>query len=218
MIDTVIFDCDGVIVDSEYVTYQCYARAAEEHGFSFSLDLYRNFVGSSFADITPEVRAQFPEDENVYQAIIEGGRAYTSERMKTALPLKPGVFEILNGLKEHGIRTYIVSSTLRPGLHQRLDPHGLWPYFDGVISGDMVSKRKPDPQIYELCAETFHIDKKTAVVIEDSENGILSAYRAGFPVIAVADLWSMDHLQEKGMCICTESLLTALSMITGEGQ
>ncbi len=213
MIKTVIFDCDGVLVDSEYVCYECYERAGREHGFVFTLDLYRNFVGSSFADITPEVRACFPADEQVYRAILDDGRRYTEERLLNPVPLKPHVREVLDELKEAGYALYIVSSTLREGLHKRLDPHGLYAYFDGVISGDMVHRRKPDPEIYDLCAGTYRISKDQAVVIEDSENGILSAYRAGYKVICVADLWPMDHMQEKGMCVCAEDLPAAVRMI-----
>ena len=91
-------------------------------------------------------------------------------------------------MKERGIPTALATSTGRPRTQRRLEMTGLAPYFSAAITGDQVVHSKPDPEIYLLACEALHTDPAHTLAIEDSRNGILSASRAGMPVIMVPDM------------------------------
>ena len=102
--------------------------------------------------------------------------------------MKPGVREILAFLKERGVPAALATSTGRPRTERRLEMTGLAPYFSAVITGDRVTHSKPDPEIYLLACEALGTAPEHTLAIEDSRNGILSASRAGMPVIMVPDM------------------------------
>lgn len=220
MIKSVIFDCDGVIVNSEELCWSYFYKAALEYDFDFSKELYHKFCGGSFKTMSEEERSLFPKDENVFKEIMQKGGTAFHKRLEEGGPvdLKPYVNEIVSSLDAEGIDMYIGSSTVHDGVIQRIGPWGLEKYFKGIVSGDMVKNKKPDPEIYNLVCSKYGIDKSIAVVIEDSANGIISAHTAGLRVIAVADLWPMDEFEEKGYCVCKENLLDALHYIEEENK
>jgi HAD superfamily hydrolase (TIGR01509 family) len=104
------------------------------------------------------------------------------------VPLKPGVREILEFLREHHVPTALATSTYRDRTLYRMERTGLAHYFQSMTTGDQVSHSKPDPEIYLLACQRLGTPPAETLAVEDSRNGILSASAAGMPVVMVPDL------------------------------
>lgn len=179
---------DGVLFDTERLTQQTWLTVSREMGWPQVGEAYLEFVGQNRTDIFRKMVELFGQ-EFPKEAFMKVCSAYSQARMeRDGVPVKPGVREILTFLKERGIPTALATSTGRPRTQRRLEMTGLAPYFSAAITGDQVVHSKPDPEIYLLACEALHTDPAHTLAIEDSRNGILSASRAGMPVIMVPDM------------------------------
>ena len=190
----VIFDMDGVIVDSEAVYLAGYLHAAEL--YDLPIEDMRTAIGRATGVTDNMERAimvetfghlpQFSMDKT-YKAC----RDYFNNIVETGqMKLKPGAAEILKFLKDNDIPTGLASSSPRVMIEKVLRPHDVLQYFDTVISGDMVEHGKPDPEIFLKCAAQMSIPESKyseIFVIEDSHNGIRAAYAAGMQPVMVPD-------------------------------
>ena len=205
----VIFDMDGVIVDSEAVYLAGYLHAAEL--YDLPIEDMRAAVGRAVGVVDAMERAimtgtfghlpQFSLDKT-YKAC----RDYFNNAVETGqIDLKPGAAEMLQSLRNKNIPVGLASSSPRTMIEKVLKRHGVLQYFDVVISGDMVQKGKPDPEIFLLCADTLGIPVSKyseTFVIEDSHNGIRAAYAAGMRPIMVPDqLPPTQEMREKAVAI-----------------
>ena len=109
------------------------------------------------------------------------------------MPLKPGIKELLVYLKENGYKVGVASSTREAVVSRQLVDAGLREYFDNLTCGDMLERSKPEPDIYLMACEKLGVKPEEAIAIEDSYNGIRSAYRAGVFPIMVPDLMHPDE-------------------------
>ena len=188
----VLFDMDGVIFDSERALRSCWRELAEQRGLSDMDRVYERCLGitkpKTLAILQEEYGEDFPFDWfydrafSLYMERFSGGR----------LPIKPGAVELLRFLREKGLPVALASSTYAPAVESRLKDGGLWEFFDHVITGDMVSRSKPDPEIFLLACEKCGVEPAEAWVIEDSFNGIRAAYAGGMHPIMVPDLVQPD--------------------------
>ena len=191
----VIFDMDGVIVDSEAVYTAGYLHAAEL--YDLPIEDMREAIGRA-TGVTDEMERaimigtfghlpQFSMDKT-YKAC----RDYFNNIVETGqMKLKPGAAEILRFLNDNKIPTGLASSSPRAVIEKVLKPHGVLQYFDAIVSGDMVERGKPDPEIFLKCAAQLGVPESKyseIFVIEDSHNGIRAARAAGMKPIMVPDL------------------------------
>ena len=188
----VVFDMDGVIFDSEVCVIESWKVVAEKYGIKDVEKVLPHCLGVNYAGTRQifwdHYGADFPYDEykkecsQVYHERYDGGR----------LPLKPGIRELLEYLKENDYKIGLASSTREAVVSQQLIDAGLRPYFDNLTCGDMLKKSKPEPDIYLMACEKLEVLPEEAIAIEDSFNGIRSAYRAGMFPIMVPDLLQPD--------------------------
>ena len=205
----VIFDMDGVIVDSEAVYLAGYLHAAEL--YDLPIENMKTAVGRAVGVIDAMERQimietfghlpQFSMDKT-YKAC----RDYFNNIVETGqMELKPGAAQILQILKNRNIPVGLASSSPRTMIEKVLERHDVLQYFDVVISGDMVQKGKPDPEIFLLCADALGIPVSKyseTFVIEDSHNGIRAAYAAGMKPVMVPDqLPPTQEMREKAAVI-----------------
>lgn len=183
----VLFDMDGVIFDSESVSVLCWRKAADELGLEGIDEVYRRCVGANVASIKAIVGEAYGTrvDPSAFLALTN--RFYDAWCAANGLPVKPGAPEILRALKAAGVPIAIASSTDSAYVTRELDEAGLLPFFDAVICGDMVTKSKPDPEIFLKAAEALGVKPADAVVIEDSYNGIRAAASGGMHPVMVPD-------------------------------
>ena len=186
--DAVVFDMDGVIFDSERATMECWLEVAGRYGIR---DIEKPFLactGTNAAktrQIMMEAYGEgFPYDEfaeeasRLYHGRYDGGR----------LPVKSGVFGILKYLRSSGKKTALASSTRKQTVVSQLRDAGILDYFDEVVTGDMVAKSKPEPDIFLPACERIEVAPGRAYAIEASYNGIRAAHSGGLKPIMVPDL------------------------------
>jgi beta-phosphoglucomutase family hydrolase len=181
----VIFDWDGVVVDSSAHHERSWEVIAAKRGLPLPADHFKRGFGKKNNVIIPDlgwakepadVEALAHEKEEIYRSLV---------REKGIEPL-PGVRELLAALRAENIPCAIASSTERANLDLPIDLMGLREFFTVIVSGEEVVHGKPDPAVFLLAAERLGIKPADCVVIEDALVGIEAAKRAGMPVLAVA--------------------------------
>lgn len=184
----VLFDMDGVIFDSETVSVQCWRKAAAELGLEGIDSVYTRCVGTNISSSKAILKEAYGERVDPAAFLALTSRFYDEACAANGLPVKPGAPELLRALREAGVPIAIASSTSRDYVTRELEEAGLLPYFDAVICGDMVTKSKPDPEIFLKAAAALGVQPCDAVVIEDSYNGIRAAAAGGMHPVMVPDI------------------------------
>lgn len=187
-LDGIIFDMDGVIFDSEKVGLESWEKLGEKYGLKNVRENAMKCIGRSTVDTMKiledaygyavSIPKLYDEAKEVFAEIISHGR----------LPLKKGARELLEYLHKNGVKVGLASSTAYNGVISNLESAGLREYFQVIVGGDMIKHSKPEPDIYLLACEKLGIRPEYTAAIEDSYNGIKSAYRAGMVAIMVPDL------------------------------
>lgn len=183
-IDTVIFDLDGVVIDTEEEWNDVRRRLAEAHGGHWNDKTDQAFLmgdnSMQWAARMREVNGVQLSDQEIYDGVVGGLR----ERYARHLPLIPGAREAIAGLAPH-YRLGVASSSPRELIEYALELAELRAYFGAVVSSDEVARGKPAPHVYlEACAR-LGASPQNAVAVEDSSSGLLAASAAGLAVIAV---------------------------------
>ncbi|MCL5437058.1 MAG: HAD-IA family hydrolase [Candidatus Dependentiae bacterium] len=196
----VIFDCDGVLVDSEVLSYQTYAKVFAEENFRASPEeLLRRLSGLTLADmistIEKEEGIRFSSDifDRIAKAIHE---AFTNE-----LKAMPGTAHLLERLAAAGIRSCVVSNGLKSRVDQALTVTGLKKYFPErhIFDISLVTRGKPAPDLLLYAAKSFSTSPAVCLVIDDSVTGIRAAQAAHMQTIAFlgGSHTTIDNYQEK---------------------
>jgi HAD superfamily hydrolase (TIGR01509 family) len=186
-IKAIVFDMDGVIFDSERCIIECWEKVAEKYGFTGIKEVCYECTGTNAATTRQIMLDHYGEDfpyeeykqesSGMFHKMYDGGK----------LPTKPGIKELLEHLKSKGYKIGLASSTRRENVVMELRDAGLIDYFEHLICGDMVERSKPDPDIYLKACKALDVEPAEAVAIEDSFNGIRSAYAGGLHPIMIPD-------------------------------
>lgn len=215
-INAVVFDMDGVIFDSEKLVIDCWKAVADKYGIENIEEACLECLGIN-AVLTKELMKKRYGQEFPYDAYKkEMSELFHSRASEGRLPKKKGILELLTFLKEKHIPTAVASSTRKEVVFRELEEGGLLPYFDQVICGDMVERSKPEPDIFLKACESLGVDPADAFAIEDSYNGIRSAYGAGMKPIMVPDLAAPTEEMEELACCILPSLLEVMAYFKGE--
>lgn len=204
-IELVIFDVDGLLLDTEAVWQKAYKEVGAMYGIdNLHTDVFKAIVGRNGkeAQDTFDAMVDHPQKELIRKACTERGMA----RLQEHIDVKPGAKALLDYLKSQGITCVVATSTSRALTKERLARVGLSSYFTDYTCGDEVTWRKPDPEIYEKACHKAHGNKETTLVLEDSIAGVEAAYRAGLAVIMVPDLIMPTVVQEKQTIAIMKSL------------
>lgn len=203
-IEAVVFDMDGIIFDSEKLVLKCWQVIADKYNIKGIEDACYRCLGLN-RTATREIFLEIYGNDFDYDGYKQEMSAlFHSEAAGGRLEKKPGIEELLRYLKESGIKLAVASSTRREVVETELKEGGLYEYFDVVIAGDMVEKSKPEPDIYLKACECLGVDSANSFAIEDSFNGIRSAYAAGMRTIMVPDMAQPDD-EIRGMCECVQA-------------
>ena len=212
----VIFDLDGTLTDTEKYYQTAWPLALEHFGYKpepwmplelrslgrpFAVDTFKEWFGDDFDYLkVREYRKQIVKD-----LIAEHG-----------IDLKPGAVEILSWLKENNILIAMATANGIERTKRHLGMIGIGDYFDRIICADMVEYGKPAPDIYAYACGELEVDPGTAFAVEDSPNGIRSAYKAGLNVIMVPDLTGPDEELSGMLYACVDSLADIKDLIMKE--
>lgn len=201
----VIFDMDGVIFDSERAVMESWIEVAKKYGLKDIENVVYQCLGVN-STATRQIFCEhfggdFPYD--VYKKEASG--LFHSRYGNGKLPLKTGVTELLSWLKEEKYLVGLASSTRQAVVEQEIRDAHLMEFFDRLVCGDMLKKSKPEPDIYLMACESLSVAPREAAAIEDSYNGIRSAYRAGLTPIMVPDMVQPDEeMRRLARVICKD--------------
>lgn len=180
MIQTVIFDMDGVIVDTEPVHHYAYFKHFEELDIDVNEAMFTSFMGNSTRNTFQKLKALFDIDQEV-EDLIQRKRNLFNDAFdsKQDLFLLEGVEKLIKDLHQNGIELIVASSASKVTIDRVFKRFKLHPYFSHIVSGEDFPKSKPDPAIFEFAADLSRGTKKNCIVIEDSTNGVIAANAAG---------------------------------------
>lgn len=189
----IVFDMDGVLFDTERVCADSWIAVAKECGLPGMEEVFPQCIGLNANDSKKIVMNAYGEDFD-YQGFREKAADWYWDYIgKNGLPVMPGAERLLRWLKDNGWIAGLASSTRRPSVLKNLELSGFSDYFSAVITGDMVEHSKPRPDIYLIACRELGVQPEEAYAIEDSPNGIRSAYAAGMRPIMVPDMIPSDE-------------------------
>jgi beta-phosphoglucomutase len=187
MIRTVIFDMDGVIIDTEPVHHYAFFTQFGELGLNISDEEYASFLGKSTRNVFQRLKQKYqlaPEIDD----LLKRKREIFNERfdLDPDLDLLPGVRTLIEDLHTHGVQLVLASSASKATIARVFNRFGLAPYFTHIVSGEDFVESKPDPAIFLHAAELAETPVTECIVIEDSTNGMAAAKAAGIYCIGYA--------------------------------
>lgn len=184
-----IFDMDGLMIDSESVFVWGFAQAGQDLGYKNIETVCKKTIGVTSA-MTKEIFLQYYGTDFDYEGLQRLGRKYIgSYYEKNGVPIKEGLFSLLEFLKTSHFKLAVATSTRQESAEKTLfQKTRIGFYFDAVVYGDMLARSKPAPDIYLTAAQRIDIEPSRCYAFEDSINGVKSAYTAGMKVIMVPDL------------------------------
>lgn len=183
-----VFDMDGLMYDTERIIMNAWDKTGKEMGYGpLGFHLFST-LGMSRSGrkeyFQKTLGMDFPYDEFQERYAEE-----TYRQTETYIPVKPGLYELLDYLKqEHFVLAVATSSSRESALRKLKNSHLEQGYFDVIICGDMVKRAKPDPEIYQIACQKLQKPPSQLVALEDSENGLKSALSAGMGAIMIPDL------------------------------
>ncbi len=182
----VIFDQDGLMFDTEKLYNENWHKAGEKLGLKVDDTFCNDVSGSSGAGMMAIILKHFPgiEPEPFWEMCLNG----VLETIKTYLPEKKGLYELLAYLKDHDYKIAVASSSSREQIKHNLVMKEIDCYFDAIVAGHEVEHSKPAPDIFLEAAKRLGVDPKECFVLEDSFNGVMAGHQAGCHTIMVPDM------------------------------
>jgi len=204
-IKCVIFDMDGVIIDSELLHKKAYYETFVSLGLEVSEALYKTLTGSSTVNCFQRLIAHFNLDEDPNKLVLQKRKRYVNffENDPT-LHLVNGVEEIIKYFHAKNITLILASSSAMVNINRVFDRFDLNPYFTAKISGADLKESKPHPEIFEKAAILGKTPKENCIVIEDSDNGVTAANDAGIFVFGYKNPMAADQTLENADHVITD--------------
>lgn len=192
MVSGIIFDMDGILIDSERQSNEGWLWAAGQLGVDMPMWLIDSFKGAP-----AELCCKFFDD--YYKGVIDYWEAKEIRtqhvykiRETEGIPVKKGVKDIFEYIRNNGLKCAVATSTRRESAEKTLHEIGVWDYLDAVVYGDEVERGKPEPDIFLRAAKAIGVNPSEAVVVEDSINGIKAGYAADMRVVHIPDTIAID--------------------------
>lgn len=212
-IQGVLFDLDGLVLDTERLYTRFWREAAAFYGYDMSLEQALGMRSMERDNGIRRIKSYFGEDAD-YVTIRQKRMELMNAYLETHMPeRKPGIFELLDALRERSIPAAITSSAPLDRIEAYLAPHGLYTRFQAVCSARQVAQGKPAPDIYLFGAQSLGVDPKNCIALEDSPTGITAAFQAGCLSILIPDQDDpSDSIQDK-LYGKADSLLDIISLL-----
>ncbi|MDO5813174.1 MAG: HAD family phosphatase [Bacillota bacterium] len=188
MIKAIIFDMDGLMIDSERVTFECYQEILKGMNLTMDEEFYKTLLGKPIKGIYQRFYDVYGNDFPI-ENVIKDVHALMAKRFETeGVPIKTGLKSLLEYLKENNYKTIVATSSNRDRVDTILAQAQITDYFDDSICGDEVTKGKPNPEVFLKSCQKLGVNVDEAIVLEDSEAGIQASYDADIKVICIPDM------------------------------
>jgi len=213
--EAVIFDMDGVLIDSEPIHIGIEKQLFDKLGIDVSETVHRSYMGASNEFMYSDLRSRFNLSESVTE-LIESDELFRSDyfhRLDT-IPANDGLISLLGQIKTAGLKLAVATSSSPEIANLLLNKCGIAPFFDAIVTTSEAGKSKPSPDVYLLAAKKIGVSPEDCIVFEDSPNGLLSAKSAGmFCVVIQSDSELIQKLSKADYLIqsFTEITLTRLT-------
>lgn len=186
---------DGVLVDNRDVHIEAFVRLFKKYGVPFSREKFMPSFGMTNDQIFLHQAPELLESHDVEELAREKEETYRTLFAESIAPTA-GLIEFLKDLKANGVLTAVGSSGNTPNVNFVLSRCQIEPYFDAIANGDMISRGKPDPEVYLLAAKKLGVDPSECLVVEDAHVGIEAARAAGMAVLALATTFPRESLRD----------------------
>jgi HAD superfamily hydrolase (TIGR01509 family) len=194
----VIFDMDGLLFDTEWPSFQALKEAVERRGFSFTIENYKQLIGLSHGKSMGVMQQMYGGKLPYEEIMIDYRKRFKEILAKDGIGIKRGAIKLLDALDQRGMKKCIASSSARETIASYLKLTGLEDRFDFYISGNEVKKGKPHPDIFLEACKIAGEPVESALVLEDSLNGLKAACAAEIRCILVPDLINpTEEMKEK---------------------
>lgn len=187
MVPGIVFDMDGVLIDSERLVLRAWEEVARECGLPCLRELFYQCIGVTHTR-TAELFNAFCGGSMEYENFRGRVRERYLDFIKDGVPIKSGAVELLTWLRGEGWRIGLASSSREASVCRAMNSTGLRPFFHTLICGDMLTASKPEPDIYLRACTELGVSPARTFAVEDSLNGVRSASRAGMKTLLVPDL------------------------------
>ena len=217
MIQAVIFDMDGVLIDTEKYYCRCWKQAFAEFGYEMTDEqaMTTRSLGRPHAPL--HYKKMFGDGVD-YPAVRKRRQELVEACIRTeGIQRKKGVMELLNFLKDRGIQTAVATSTDTERTNRCLQLAGLENCFDHLYTAVMVKEGKPSPDVYLYACEQLGLPPEACMAVEDSPNGVLSAWQAGCKVVMVPDLTRPTEEMKPMLYACVEDLTRMMELFEAPG-
>lgn len=213
MTEAIIFDMDGLMLDTEKIALESWRKAGEDYGYDITKELMMQVIGSTVVD-TRKFFVKNMGEEFPFEEIREVTIKYRNEYIEiNGVPIKKGLIEFLEYSKSQDIPMVVATSTNRSEAIELLKRASIFEYFENIICGNEVEKGKPEPDIFLLASKKLGVEPKKCIVLEDSERGILAASRAKMIPIWIPDLIKESNIAKENAEYICDSLLEAKELL-----
>lgn len=192
-IKAVIFDQDGLMFDTERVSAEAWKLAGDELGFHLEESFLCTIRGVNYQDFCRRAKEAFGDSIDYMGLRNRKQEIFQQLLAERGIPVKPGLKELLSYLKEKKYKIALATASARERTLKNLREVGVEDYFEYIITGDMVTQAKPNPELFLKSAEVLGEAPENCMVLEDSLNGIEAGIRGGFVTVMVPDLTQPDE-------------------------
>jgi len=192
VIRALVFDFDGLIVDTEIPIFRVWQRIYRERGQDLPLDKWLTTVGTSSAAFDPARELGVRTGEQIDPRVLRTLERLYYQEATAMQQLLPGVAEYLSVARKLGLKTAVASSSTRKWVMEHLDRFGIGRHFDAIVCREDVKRTKPDPDLYRTALQRLEVQPAEAIALEDSSNGIHAAKAAGLFCVAVPNPLTAD--------------------------
>lgn len=206
-IELIIFDMDGLMFDTEKISFISWRDAAARYGYQINDEIFRKTIGTNLIRTKDIYLNHFGSSFPIEEIISERVRISEDIIRLKGVPVKKGLYDLLDYLSQSNIKKAVATSTSRNRALNLLKLASIYSNFDYVLCGDEIEKSKPDPEIFLKVSDKLGCSPKKCLVLEDSEAGIEAAYKAGMFPIMIPDMKEPNDLTQTLIFKKMDSLL-----------
>jgi len=185
MIKAIVFDFDGLIIDTETPSYHAFSTVYKEFGTELPLETFVQCIGTTFAAFNPYTHLSSRLGKEIDLKAVEAKVNTTYQDLVKTVQLRPGVIDYLDAAKQLGLKIGLASSSPMSWIQPYFERFNLSPYFSSLCTADHVEEVKPNPALYVMSLNNLGVSGHETIAFEDSLNGLIAAKAAGLHCVVV---------------------------------